>query len=124
MMTNKLKIFVVIIVVAAAGLVTLFLIDKNNTPAQGKYDAFAQCLADKKVTMYGAYWCTHCQNQKAAFGDSFKFVSYVECTEETQKCIDAGVQGYPTWIFSDGHKLEGEQSLEKLSQDSGCSLSQ
>lgn len=88
----------------------------------GFYDQFAQCLADKKITMYGAAWCPHCQNEKAAFGDSFRLVPYVECPEHIAECTALGIQGYPTWIFSGGKRLQGEQGLEKLSQESGCQL--
>lgn len=90
----------------------------------GNLDLFAQCLAEKKITMYGAYWCSHCQAEKARFGNSFKYVPYVECTEETNKCVEAGIEGYPTWILQDGTKLVGEQGLEKLSEVSGCVLPQ
>jgi len=86
------------------------------------FSKLAQCLADKQVTMYGAYWCPHCQAQKKAFGEAWKYVPYVECTQETQKCLDKNVKGYPTWIFPDGKRLEGEQSLDKLAQESGCEL--
>ncbi len=86
--------------------------------------AFAQCLATKKVTMYGAYWCSHCQNQKALFGDAFKYVPYVECTENEKLCTSKGVQGFPTWIVTDANgvetKLEGEQTFDDLSRASGC----
>lgn len=88
----------------------------------GNLDSFAQCLAEKKVAMYGTYSCLHCQTEKARFGSSFKYVPYVECTEETQKCISAGVEAYPTWVLQDGTKLVGEQGLEKLSEASGCPL--
>ncbi len=85
-------------------------------------NTFAQCLAEKNITMYGADWCSHCQNEKKTFGSSFRFVKYVECPALPQKCLAAGINGYPTWMFSDGKKLEGEQGLEKLSQESGCVL--
>lgn len=85
-------------------------------------ETFAQCLASKNITMYGAKWCSHCQKQKADFGASFKYVPYVECPEDTKKCLDLGIQGYPTWIFPDGKKLGGYQELEKLSEASGCEL--
>jgi hypothetical protein len=74
------------------------------------------------VVMYGAYWCSHCKNEKKRFGDSFQFVPYVECTEEAQKCIAAGIRGYPTWIFPDGRRFEGELGIERLSLESNCSL--
>lgn len=85
-------------------------------------DDFAKCLTERGVVMYGAYWCPHCQNEKKAFGDSFKFVNYVECTQETQKCLAENIEGYPTWIFPDGKRLLGEQGIQKLAQASGCVL--
>lgn len=67
------------------------------------YDSLAKCLSDKGVKMYGAYWCPHCQNQKKAFGDSFKYINYIECADgqngQTQICKDNGITGYPTWEF-------------------------
>lgn len=86
--------------------------------------AFAKYLTDKGVTMYGAYWCSHCQNQKKLFGTAFQYINYVECTKDPEKCTAAGVLGYPTWTFSnpDGavvNKLEGEVTLEKLAQTVG-----
>ncbi|MFH1162371.1 MAG: thioredoxin domain-containing protein [Candidatus Jorgensenbacteria bacterium] len=115
-----LAIFVVILIFAF-----LFL----NSRGTGKYsdealNAFAQCLAAKNVTMYGAYWCSHCQNQKAMFGSSFKHVPYVECTTEPQKCLAAKVEGYPTWVLADGTQLAGERPLETLAAASGCALPQ
>ena len=44
-----------------------------------KYDAFARCLTDRQVKMYGAYWCPHCAEQKEMFGESFALAPYVEC---------------------------------------------
>ena len=49
-------------------------------------DTFAQCLTDNGATMYGSATCPHCQKQKAAFGDSFQKITYVECTKEFARC--------------------------------------
>ncbi len=102
-------------------LVFWFVVRKPGANA-GALDEFARCLAQKSATMYGAYWCSVCKEEKKNFGISFRFIPYVECTAEPQKCLDAGIKGYPTWIFADGRKLEGEQGIEKLSQESGCPL--
>lgn len=113
----------IIIVAAAVGL-GIFLInlpDKNEDP---RIAAFAQCLAEKNITMYGAAWCVHCQNQKQMFGMAFKYVPYVECPDNVQLCLDKGVSGYPTWIFPDGKKIEGEVELRRLAEESGCPLEQ
>ena len=110
------------IIVVVLLIVGTWLILRNYKQPVANLDEFAQCLAQKGATMYGAYWCPHCQNEKQAFGDSFRFVPYVECSTESKKCLDAGVNGFPTWIFTDGRKFEGEQGIEKLSQESGCPL--
>lgn len=89
---------------------------------EGNLDAFAKCLAEKEVTMYGADWCPHCQNEKNNFGKSFQYVPYVECPDEPKLCIEKGIEGYPTWLLKDGTKLIGEQGLERLSEISGCAL--
>lgn len=93
-----------------------------------KYDGFAKCLADKGVKMYGSFWCSHCKNQKAAFGSSFQYVNYTECTINgdqssfSQVCKDANIKGYPTWKFPDGTIREGEVAFSDLAQLSGCTL--
>ena len=69
-------------------------------PTNKNFDEFAKCLTQKGAVMYGAVWCPHCIEQKAAFGDSFKYINYVECPDNTQLCIDKGISGYPTWIIS------------------------
>ncbi len=93
----------------------------------GKYDTFAQCLADKGVIFYGAFWCPHCQATKRMFGASARLLPYVECSTpdakgQLQKCTDIGVQSYPTWVFPDGSRLTGEQTLQALAEKSTCQL--
>ncbi len=118
---NKRLIIILILLGITAVLGALFVYPRSPYP-QGALDGFAQCLARKGAVMYGAYWCSHCQNEKAAFGSSFKYVNYVECTEKIAACESANVRGYPTWTFPDGRHFEGEQGLQKLSEESGCPL--
>jgi hypothetical protein len=118
---EKLKIIIGIFVIVVVGVLAIWYSRPHEVKAN-VLDSFAQCLTDKGVIMYGAAWCAHCQNQKAAFGSAFKYATYVECPDDPQKCIDKGIQGYPTWITKDGTKLVGEQSFTALSQASGCPL--
>src|SRR3989344_2705823 len=124
---NKNYLFVILGFVIVAIVMVAVLYPKEK--AGGELDSFAQCLASKGITMYGADWCAHCQNEKNRFGNSFRLVPYVECPKEPNKCIAAGINGYPTWTFpaslaggTDSRKLEGEQGLQKLSDESGCKL--
>lgn len=117
----RAKWVILVIVVAVAGFLVLTKL-QNNTAQAGELDAFAQCLAAGKVTMYGADWCSHCQNEKKAFGSSFQYVPYVECPKDPKACLEKDIKGYPTWIFPDGKKMEGEQGALQLSFESGCAL--
>lgn len=99
----------------------------DHSKEEGKYEVFAECLTEQGVKMYGAYWCSHCNNQKELFGESWHHVTYVECSlpnkaGQTKVCQEAGIKAYPTWEFGDGTRSEGELSLRQLSQRSGCLL--
>jgi thiol-disulfide isomerase/thioredoxin len=91
------------------------------------YDEFAKCLTAENMTMYGAFWCGHCNKVKEEFGNSFRFINYVECDPngpgaDPERCARAVVQYYPTFIFKDGNRLFGEVSFSILSQKTGCGL--
>ena len=69
--------------------------------------------------MYGAFWCSHCYDQKQAFGyDAMRSIPYVECdsegyNNERDVCKAREVPGYPTWEIG-GKLFPGERSLEEL----------
>ncbi|MEM4359635.1 MAG: thioredoxin family protein [Candidatus Bilamarchaeaceae archaeon] len=85
------------------------------------YDNFAKCLTEKGAIMYGADWCPHCQNQKRIFGDSFRYINYINCEKNYTTCVSAKIEGIPTWII-DGRRYTGEQSLQALANITGCNL--
>jgi hypothetical protein len=112
------------LIVAAFGLAYYF--GKRN---QHKHDAFARCLTERGVKMYGAWWCPHCQEQEKEFGASFQYVHYVECGikgethGQSQVCKDENVKHYPTWQFPPtGERVERIFSLQELSDRTGCAL--
>lgn len=118
-----MKKTIIVVSVIATGVLIWFLVIAKNTPAApSRLDEFAKCLAEKQITMYGADWCPHCQEEKKRFGTSFQYVAYVECPDNPSMCIAKDIEGYPTWIFPDGKKMEGEQGLKKLSEESNCQL--
>ncbi len=121
-MTNKNIFFSIIGLLILGTLVTVILQSGGEAVPSTKYDVFAQCLASKKLTMYGAVSCSYCKKEKANFRESFKYVPYVECPENPNLCLEKGVKGYPTWIAENGEKYVGLQGLEKLSQISSCEL--
>jgi hypothetical protein len=109
---------VAIVVIAAYIMIT-------NAP--GDYDAFAQCVGASGAKMYGAYWCPHCNDQKHEFGNSFRFIKYVECSlpnngGETDECKAAGITSYPTWVFKDGSRISGALTFEDISAKTNCPI--
>ena len=110
-----------VVVVLLAGAYAAGWYHRNH-----RYDAMAQCMASKQVKMYGAYWCSHCADQKEILGKSYRFV-YVECGvpgshAEQQQCTDRGVKVFPTWQFQDGVLKPGVFTAGELSDKSGCGL--
>ncbi|MBI4261949.1 hypothetical protein HY624_00295 [Candidatus Uhrbacteria bacterium] len=98
------------------------------TQSTSALTSFADCLTTKGAIMYGTWWCPHCKNQKDLFGKSFDHVRYVECAPtgnpnmRAQACIDAKIEGYPTWIFADGSRREREMTLDELREKTQCAL--
>lgn len=122
---NKRLLIVAIILLIAAFYGFDYYRSQNSQP--GELDAFAQCLRDKGVRFYGATWCPHCQNQKALFGKSFKLLDSVECALPSGQGINAickkeNIESLPTWIFADGSREVGEQTLEDLAEKTGCQV--
>lgn len=90
--------------------------------------AFAKALRDAGATMYGAYWCPHCLAQKELFQDGAKFLNFVEVTDANRQpnqiAIDQNITSYPTWVFANGSRLEGEQTLAALATKVGIAIPQ
>lgn len=129
------------ILVAGAIIVVvfLFLIMKNAGTGKivdtgpGELDQFATCLKDSGAKFYGAFWCPHCQNQKALFGNSVKLLPYIECStadgrSQLPVCKEANITSYPTWEFpqvpgtTSPNRLTGEIPLSQLSEKTNCTL--
>jgi len=103
------------------------LLGSANAGGDPKMDAFAKCVSSKGAKMYGTFWCPHCAEQKELFGDSFQYITYVECgipgsRQITQECKQLGLKRTPTWIFADGQRHEGKMELNDLSKQTGCPL--
>lgn len=125
--TWKIAVLLVAVALIFVGY-TSFKTITGRAVQPGKYDAFAQCLTEKGAVEYGAYWCSNCETQKKLFGSSFQFVNYVECdplgkNAQPELCKEKSIRGYPTWII-DGEKYEGALTLGKLSELTGCNLTQ
>lgn len=114
------------------GIGISYFTQKGLTPKKN-YDEFARCLTADGWAEYGTFWCPNCARQKLMFGDSFQYLEYVECdprgdNPQTDRCLTRNIEKTPTWIresddnSTEFERLIGLQSLEKLSEVSGCAL--
>jgi uncharacterized membrane protein len=101
-----------------------------NTPSSDAETQLAEHLRSIDATMYGAYWCPHCCEQKRLFGaTAMKALKYVECGEGGQNArVDVCTEvapviekatgekfGFPTWEIK-GQFYSGRQSLTELAR--------
>jgi len=69
--------------------------------------------------MYGAYWCSHCYDQKERLGkEAMGKIAYIECSKDgfnsqRKVCNERDVPGYPTWEIN-GKLFPGERALDEL----------
>ena len=81
-------------------------------------------LAKSGAIMYGADWCSHCQDQKALFGAAARRLPYVECSTggqgspQASECRARGIKTYPTWIIN-GQRYEQLLTLPRLAELTG-----
>lgn len=125
---NGKGMMIIGIVIVVAIIVVLFMIAKSGPSyAQEDIDTFAQCITENGGVMYGAFWCPHCAKVKKNFGESFRYIEYVECdprgeNEQSLLCIEKGIEAYATFEFKDNPetRLIGEPTFEELAAASGC----
>ena len=120
---------------STTGVVTSsVLVADNNTPKQKLFSpppvtttsskeamTVAQELKNAGAKLYGAYWCSHCYDQKQSLGQpAVSYIQYIECSKDginsqTPLCKSNDIPGYPTWEIN-GQFYPGEQSLEELNE--------
>lgn len=119
---------IAIVVILGGGI--CWLVSSQNAKA-AKLDAFAICVAESGAKFYGAFWCPHCQSQKAMFhtffSDASKKLPYIECStpdgnHQLEVCNKENIESYPTWKFSNGVVRTGEIPLQEIANQTNCSL--
>ena len=98
----------------------VILLNSSNIEA-ADYTELANCLTEKGAVMYGASTCSACNYQKELFGDSFKNIDYIDCLENRNECMAAGIEAYPTWKIN-GESFQGAREPIALAQMAGCSI--
>jgi uncharacterized membrane protein len=128
----KKEFFIGAIILALLFAGFTYLLQNRSIPKK-EYNSFAQCLTENGYLMYGSVTCSFCARQRALFGNSFEYITEIECdprnpNDEAERCISKEVERTPTWFIEDknGNTIKrfeaGVISLEDLSKLSNCPL--
>jgi uncharacterized membrane protein len=99
----------------------LFSAPQITTQSSDRALTLSTKLQALNAKMYGAYWCSHCYDQKQTLGkQAFSKIQYFECSKDgvdsqSKLCKARDVPGYPTWEIN-GKLYPGEQELEELEE--------
>lgn len=130
-MNIKVKWGIIIVVALALIIGGFFWLQTAQHAKFVKVETFAKCIAASEARFYGAFWCPHCQNQKAMFETLFesaaKSLPYIECSTpdtngQLEVCKTEEIKTYPTWKFKDGSVIAGEATMQQLAEKTNCPL--
>jgi hypothetical protein len=128
---KKTAVTIIVFAVIVLGIVALMSMVAGGAKVSTKYDSLVQCLQQKGVKFYGAFWCPHCQKQEQMLNMSRQTLEdkglYTECSTpdgsaQTPACIAEKIESYPTWVFPDGSRTTGELEPADLATKASCDL--
>jgi uncharacterized membrane protein len=114
----------IVTIVAMAGAYALDTPAPQAPADRREYAAdLARHLTLSGAKFYGAYWCSHCAEQKELFGSAASLLPYVECDPrpagaQPDTCKAKNIRGYPTWEIK-GQRREGVLFFSELAEFSG-----
>ncbi|WP_323357318.1 hypothetical protein [Cyanobium gracile] len=107
---------------AQAGGSTTPTLGEALAPSDSAQMELTEHLRRIGAVFYGAWWCPACFRQKSLFGQQAgDRLPYVECDktkEGRERCQEAGIKAYPTWVLG-SKRVEGVQTIEELKLWSG-----
>lgn len=108
----------IILFIALAIAIVFSIIILTKKPSNTTDSPVAKCIGQNSV-LYVQRGCSHCEDQKNLFGDSYQYLNITDCFYETQKCINNSIEATPTWVIK-SQKYVGVQTIETLKNLTGC----
>lgn len=114
-------IIVLIILVIVFYFITSIITKYTGFFIIGSNKNFESCLKEKTIFVY-----INSNNPEETLGN-FEIKEYLEninifnCLRDKEYCNSKSINYFPTW-FIEGEKIEGDISLEVLTEASGCEL--
>ena len=92
-----------------------------STTSSARALRLAEDLGQLNTRFFGAFWCTHCFDQKEELGrEAMGMIPYIECSKDgfnsqNKVCKERDVPGYPTWEIN-GKLYPGQRDLSELEE--------
>jgi len=104
---------ITLIIVLAVIILAIIIINKPNSSVDPNT---AKCIGNNSV-IYVQLGCSACKLQEDMFGDSYQYLTRVDCFYERDKC--SNITATPTWTIK-GQTYVGVQSIKILQNLTGC----
>jgi len=115
-MKKDTKIYICLVIIVLLIISGIYLY--KNLNKQITSETFAKCVGQKSI-LYVQQGCSHCIDQENLFGDTYKYLTTIDCHFDSQKCIEAKITGTPTWIINN-KSYTGFKTIEELKELTGC----
>jgi hypothetical protein len=116
-MDKDKKIYLILVVIVALIISGIYLYNSINK--ENPEERLMKCIAKNTDMIYLSKTCSHCANQKKILGEYLSLFKVTDCFYESEKCIEADIPGYPTWIIN-GKQYPGEKTIDELQQLTQC----
>ncbi len=83
--------------------------------------SLAKFLTKQNISLYNAYWCPHCHDQKEMFGrEAVLELNLIECApdgenSQTEVCQEKEITAFPSWEIK-GEIISGVRTLNELAE--------
>ena len=98
---------------------TYFSPTSPSGSTKSKEIRLAECMTEKGAVIYGSRGCSITVKQLNLFGNASRYLDYVDCNDNRDRCAKNSIRYYPTWICK-GRRITGSYPLDALADFTGC----
>lgn len=122
-MNNKTIIIILLVCIAAAFVVAFSLGDRQPEEEVASPGELIQCLAANNIVIYGTSTCPACAQLINSLG-GYQAVEpiYIECSQETEVCMQNMQTDYVPEIQVNGELYTGSRNPQDLAEQFGCQI--
>lgn len=118
MKKNTKNILITILFIAVVVIIAIVIIHLTKKTSGIVDESVAKCIGQNSI-LYVQLGCSHCEDQKNLFGNSYQYLNVTDCFYETGVCINNSIEATPTWVIKD-QRYVGVQTVEKIKELTGC----